>query len=244
MVLCGRIAFLGIALSSTLALADSNDVNIALLDDPHYHAVMRQLAGSLTSATLSPPETLGHNGFALTAELSTAFVQNPSLGHSLSIPAVHARKGLPYSFELGARLSWLGSSEIVAGTFEAKWALNEAFSVLPDFGVRGHVTGVFGIRDASLSAGGADLSIGKKFAVASMMTLTPYGGWDLNWVGSSPAPALPLTAMLAKDNFYQRFYGGLRWMGGILQLGVEISDIPFAGLPNLFAFNATAGFCF
>ena len=238
--------FIVVLLQGALALANSNDVQLTQLDNNQFHTLVRELGASITSATLSPPETLGHNGFSLVAEESNAYIKSTPLQTPLNIPSLHARKGLPFSFELGSRLAWITSSGMVAATFEAKWALNEGYSYLPDIAVRGHITGLFGARDLNLGVGGADLSIGKKFAVAGMMTFTPYAGWDLNWVGGSASPSsgLDFSPVLARDNFYSRFYGGLRWIGGIAQLGLEASYVPFSDIPSLFAFSVAAGFSF
>ncbi|MDY7228430.1 hypothetical protein [Hyalangium rubrum] len=206
---------------------------------------------------------------------------------SVLVPSVHVRKGLPFSVELGARVGWVEKSRMVAATGEVKWAVNEGFTYLPDIGVRAHVTQLMGVRDFSLTASGLDAGIGKQFPLGGMVTLTPYGGLDFTFVsGSSSRIAFPVDASTCapqnqaaprcdstevllqntasyervrlKDNMNQRIYGGVRFIGGVLQLGAEISvtrlgnvkvdpsnpESETRGLPSIFTFNTSLGLDF
>jgi hypothetical protein len=169
--------------------------------------------------------------------------QSPIDGAVL-LPSLHVRKGLPWSFELGARAAWFEKSRMGTGTVELKWALNEGFTYLPDIGVRAHVTKLLNSRDFDVTAGGIDLGLGKQFAIAGMVTLTPYVGWNLVFVGAStgnidfnPGRSLAdadqagsqytdyfvFDNVQAASNAINRFYGGFRFIGGVVQLGFEFS---------------------
>ncbi|HZA14347.1 MAG TPA: hypothetical protein VE618_07620, partial [Myxococcaceae bacterium] len=109
-----------------------------------------------------------------------------------------------------------------------------------------------------------------------MITLTPYVGWNLVWVGASSntvdfkpdrsfeegicGPDYPAScdrnAQISSpdtgvydevplgDNSHNRFYAGVRFIGGIIQLGAEYS---FSQLPQpggVDAFNFTLGLDF
>ena len=160
------------------------------------------------------------------------------------LPSIHIRKGLPFSFEIGARGGWVEKSRMGTATLELKWALNEGFTYLPDIGVRGNITKLLNSRDFDLTAGGLDIGIGKQFAIGGMVTLTPYVGWNLVFVGASTSnvdfnpnrtlaeadtPAeqykdfYVFSSLFAGANTHNRFYGGIRFIGGVLQLGGEIS---------------------
>lgn len=197
---------------------------------------------------------------------------------ALLIPSLHVRKGLPWSFELGMRGMWIEKSRMAAATGEVKWALNEGFTFLPDLGARGYVTRLFNTKDFDLTAAGLDLGIGKQFAIGGMVTLTPYAGWNLVWVAASSnsidfnpgrnyqdsiaSPNAQFNDTSVFDdvtmgaNSHNRFYGGLRFIGGALQLGAEysLSQMPRIlvptgngtetteqQLPNVTAFNFTVG---
>ncbi|WNG44945.1 hypothetical protein F0U60_13195 [Archangium minus] len=266
---------LAVLVCGPAAYADRNDFEITKLGNPsafrnstqtefstnfqeeangNFRAFARTFAAVMTSANLMPPETLGHAGFALNAELSVISLPSSVVlptereqTGSLLLPSVHVRKGLPFSLELGARVGWIDRSSMFATTGELKWAANEGFTWLPDIGVRLHVTRLMGNRDFDLTATGLDLGVGKQFPLGGMVTLTPYGGIDFTGVMASsdtldfdqgrqlsdtlvegnPYAGLDNTGVYEQvkmgQNINTRFYGGVRFIGGALQLGAEFS---------------------
>lgn len=280
---------------SAPAMADWYDLQLHRLGNPapnsqnynaaanaSFRSLARELGMAINSANLMPPETLGHSGFSVNAELSWVQLPNASpwptekaFPGDLLIPSVHIRKGLPFSTEVGARVAWLEKSQMFAATAEAKYALTEGFAFLPDLGIRAHASRLVNARSMSLTTLGADLGMGKQFAVGGMMTLTPYVGWNLVWVSAqsgqidfrperSQSQSLATsTAQLTDtnvfenvafdDNMQNRFYGGIRLIGGVLQLGAEYSasnlpkfrsqDITVAA-SQVRAFNFTLGLDF
>ncbi len=297
--------FAAALLFTTAAAADQYDLRLYKLGNPaandangdpraqeNFRAFARTFGAALTSTTLGPPETLGHAAFAVNAELSVVQLDatrvriptvrqadgTPGIDGALLLPSVHVRKGLPWSFELGTRVTWVEKSRMFAATGEVKWALNEGFAYLPDLGVRGHVTRLFNTPDLHLTTAGADLALGKQFAIGGMVTLTPYVGWNLVWVAAasntvdfepsrprashqrSPAAAFENSNVYGQlnlaDNSHNRFYGGIRFIGGVLQLGAEysLSQLPripvtgeqgqFVEVPDVSAFNFTVGLDF
>src|SRR5688572_6737559 len=137
-----------------------------------YRIVMRQLAAAITATNLAPPETLGHSAFAVSADFQVTdfglpatlpsvagntevkFPMEGDFKGPLLIPSVHIRKGLPWSFELGARVGWIEKSRMPFTTLELKFAINEGFTYLPDIGIRGHITKILNSRDFDLTVGG------------------------------------------------------------------------------------------
>jgi hypothetical protein len=264
---------LGMALCAGAALADPYDFKLYKLGstfqgpadydlaaNAKYRMVMRQLAAAVTATNLAPPETLGHSAFAISADLQVVDfglpgtiggneVRFPTEGDfkgPLLMPSVHIRKGLPWSFELGARVGWVEKSRMPFTTLELKFAVNEGFTYLPDIGIRAHITKILNTRDFDLTVGGFDLGLGKQFAIGGMITVTPYAGWNLAFAGStSDAVDFNPTRTLAQSepgrgdlNFYKvssfepmpasknahnRFYGGGRFISGALMIGVELS---------------------
>jgi hypothetical protein len=264
---------LAVLVCGPAAYADRNDLQITQLGNPNpggtnfkpeangdFRAFTRTVAAALTSANLMPPETLGHAGFAINAELgvislpsSVVLPTERTQTDTLLLPSAHFRKGLPFSFELGARVGWVDRSRLFAATGELKWAVNEGFTWLPDIGVRAHVTRLMGNNDFDLTAAGLDLGVGKQFPLGGMVTLTPYGGLDLLGVAASannvhfrpdrpyedtlsPDAALADTASFAPiglaDHVMTRIYGGARFIGGVLQLGAEISITRVGSVPT------------
>jgi hypothetical protein len=309
-----RLALAATLLAATAAAADPYDLRVYKLgnpaDDPAAHGEFRRFArefgAALTSVNLTPAETLGHSGFAVNAELSVVqfrqgfqqdgqrfpterldtSAQRTGIEGALLLPSVHLRKGLPWSFEIGTRFAWIEKSRMAAATGELKWALNEGFTYLPDVALRASITKLLNTKDFDLTAVGGDLGVGKQFAIGGMVTLTPYVGWNLVWVGASsnridfdpgrsyedsvcgpPGGACDPNAQIARDagvydevplgrNTHTRFYGGVRFIAGALQLGAEysLSQLPRIpadtggtrdlDLPPVTAFNVTVGLDF
>ncbi|GMU09681.1 hypothetical protein [Corallococcus caeni] len=297
-----RCLLLATALSGAAAHADDNDLVLSRFGverrgatavitntefaeaSADFRAFARTFGAVMTSANLMPPRTTGHSGFAFNAELSVVSlpedVQLPTEKEqpgSMLVPSLHVRKGLPFSLELGGRVGWIEKSSMVTATGELKWAVNEGFTYLPDVGLRLHVTKLFGAHNLDLTTTGLDIGVGKQFPLGGMVTLTPYGGLDLNFVsattrtldfdpsrtvadsqGNDSRDALtntaPYSRVNASDNLTPRFYAGARFIGGVLQLGAELSltnlgsfDQEGAGsrdLPSVFAFNTTLGLDF
>jgi hypothetical protein len=290
-------------LSGAAAHADKNDLRISQLGNPDageanfsntansdFQAFARAMAAAITSANLTPPETLGHAGFNVNAELSVVVLprsaslriptESGSQPDTMLVPSLHVRKGLPFSVELGGRVGWVEKSRMLAATGEVKWAVNEGFTYLPDVGVRGHITRLAGVRDLSLTAAGLDAGIGKQFPFGGMVTLTPYGGLDFTFVSAESDnidfnPDRPYNDSLQDNsraafedtavykpvefssNMTQRIYGGVRFIGGVLQLSAELSfarlgssqetDDPNSAtrsLPTIVTFNTSLGLDF
>lgn len=250
-----------------------------------FRTFTRELAAGLTSVNLMPPETLGHAAFAVNAELAvvsfrTSQFNLPTEGRyhgPMLVPSAHIRKGLPFSLEAGMRMAWVEKSRMAAGTGELKWALNEGYSYLPDVGVRAYATKLVNTRDFDLFSTGLDLGLGKQFAVGGMITLTPYVGYNTAWTAAwsrnidfdpertAAASNASATAQLQNtntfdevhllENTHSRIYGGLRFVGGVVQLGAEVSCTSLSGLcgissrakdgkPDLVTVNSTVGLDF
>jgi hypothetical protein len=260
-----RVVAFALAVASSVSWAGAYDFKIAQLGNPqesgtnydpgadsNFRVFARQLGAALTSVNLAPPGTLGHSGFAMSAELSrVAFSGDVQLNRAaeafkgdLLVPSIHLRKGLPFSFEFGTRVGWIERSRMGAVTVELKWALNEGIASTPDIGVRGHLTRLLGSRDFDLTAGGLDVGLGKQFAIAGMATLTPYVGGNLVFVGASTRVVDfhadrsladsdtgaeqfrdfdVFKPVVATANGHTRLYGGLRFIGGPVMLAIEAS---------------------
>jgi hypothetical protein len=256
------LAFLACQALAAPALADSQDFQLYKLGNPsslagtvnpnannYFRIFANQLGAAITGFNLSPPETLGHSGFNLGFEYAVALIDNDprywptessSPSSSLLMPTLHLRKGLPFSFEAGVKVSYLQQSRMAAATIELKWALNEGFFYFPDLGVRGYGTHLFGSSDFNLTTAGLDIALGHKFAIGGMLTLTPYFGWNLQYVSCSSAVidfnpgrtadeanAHPtdntgiFDSVMIHQNHNNRFYLGLRLISYVFELTAE-----------------------
>jgi len=249
------------------ALAASSRQRFALLSS--------QLGLALSSFILAPASTTGQLGYEIDLETAYAPVSSKPVGTQLAglsagafpvrsappsyllLPALHVRKSLPMSVELGGRAIYLNQSQLVAAQAEVKWAINEAWWYLPDFAVRGALTHLFGQRDLDLSTADLDVMVGRRFGVGGVMNLTPYAAFRLTWVGArtdridfapnpvdfpdqrAPAQALATQAAFPdfkmSDHLFPRYAVGLRLITGAVSLAAE--GCYFAGK----TFTGTAG---
>jgi hypothetical protein len=162
-----------------------------------------ELALALSGPILMPASTTGHAGFDVAFEGSYTPVHGDALGvdpgngfsnepwggastpSSLTTTGVHVRKALPFSFEMGGRLTYLNRSSYYAAQGEAKWALNEGFRYLPDVAVRFAYTRLFGQQDLNLGATDLDLLVSKRWGVNAVTSFTPYAAARFTFVNAS-----------------------------------------------------------
>ncbi len=258
---------LAVLFSGGRAAASGNDLQIPALGNPstdptavqRFRMLSDELGMTLAGTTLETPRTVGSAGFDIGLELAVAFI-NPTTTISgqtqpywsttspasapLIVPAFHVRKGLPYSFEIGAKVMTIVDSGIFAGQAEVKWGLIEGFRYLPDLSARAYLTQLFSQEDLNLTTGSADLSLGKSFGITGLIALTPYAGWCLTgieadtnafWTGGVTEQQYqqnPLGGQVRyaptsanrlgwNDNLYDRFYIGLQMRSHIVSLNVE-----------------------
>jgi len=280
-------AFVACNLVAATALADSGDFQLYKLGNPstvaesnaNFRIFANELAAAISSFNGAPPETLGHSGFNIAFEYQVAQVDNnanywptsSSDSKYLMMPSLHVRKGLGFSIELGSRVSYLQTTRMAAATVELKWALNEGFTYFPDLGVRGYGTHLFGSRDFSLTTAGLDVGLGHQFAIGGMLTLTPYAGWNMQYVAATsnvidfrPDRALAdaitnptddtsvFTTVQMHQNYNHRIYLGLRFISYVFELGIEGSVIlqrtdgatKQLVMPQIFVFGGKVGIDF
>lgn len=169
-------------------------------DLARYERFMAEYAFGVSPKIMSPASTLGYSGFYLGVEGSLTPVPGKTADHRwydgtapaneapslMFFPGVHVRKGLPWSFELGASLNYLAQSETIGLGAEIKWSLFEGYrhgfrGVLPDLAARGSVMRIGGQGDIDMTIVGVDGSISYSFGVGGMISLTPYVGYQYLW---------------------------------------------------------------
>jgi hypothetical protein len=261
---------LGLALG---ARAGNNNLSLSRLGNPsdpnngpaaqeRFRMLSNELGVSILSTNLQPASTLGMNGFDISLEIPYVLVNSsqaiggqtywvtdqPNPGY-LVIPALHFRKGLPFSFEVGGKIATIVQSNMFAATGEVKWALVEGLRYAPDFSLRFAMSRLFGQEDLGLVSSVFDACVGKEFSVTSF-TLTPYIGYSAVAVDSSSlvlnldptqttaaeVKANPLVnqGVFAeeswKNNLYHRPYLGLRLLSQVTSVILEYSiSIPYSG---------------
>lgn len=168
------------------------------------------LALGLTSTLSQPASTTGHSGFQFDLEASYAGVRSEAIGSTnatfdaangggarpywptrgtqpseLLAPSFHVRKGLPMSFEVGGRLTYLAQSSYFAAQLEGKWAFLEGYADYPELAVRVAWTKLIGQRELDLTASEIGLLASKRFGLGAVTSLTPYLAARLTRVSAS-----------------------------------------------------------
>ena len=144
------------------------------------------------------------------------------------------RKGLPFSFEVGANLIWLADSELFAPGLEVRWALQEGYRFIPDLSFRGAVNHMVGNRDLRLTTVAAAVTMSKNLGIGGLFNLTPYVGWALVFVhtstrvidptpndGGDPLNNLVFDDVNAGDDVNHKLTAGLRFLYHALNISVQ-----------------------
>jgi hypothetical protein len=173
-----------------------------------FAVLSSETALGFSAPLLQPASTTGHSGFDFGLEAAYAQVHPQPIGttsfgtpavfgprtpwqtrslvpHELFLPSVHVRKALPFSFEVGGRVTYLSQSSYFAAQGEAKWALNEGFRYIPDVALRVAHTQVLGQRDWNLGATDFGLLVSKRWGVNAVASLTPYAAARFTFVRAS-----------------------------------------------------------
>lgn len=163
-----------------------------------------EVALAISGPLLQPASTTGHSGFDVAFEGGYSQVHGDAVGvvpplgfsnepwttrsvtpGSLTTSGLHVRKALPFSFEMGGRITYLAKSSYFAAQGEAKWALNEGFEYIPDLAVRVAYTRLFGQREWNLDATDVDFMVSKRWGVQGVTSFTPYLAARFTFVSAS-----------------------------------------------------------
>jgi hypothetical protein len=155
----------------------------------------------------------------------------PGLLHTVQF---HARKGLPFSTELGFDVLYLINSKMYQLGVEGKFAFLEGFKELyiPDMAVRMNYSHLFGSADMELDTYAWDLSISKTFPVGGFISFAPYVAYSLVYSVAAPYALNPSFdsgnngRLLMLDTQYHvihRGVFGLRMLTMYLNLTPEIT---------------------
>ncbi|MCA9541518.1 MAG: hypothetical protein KC620_21620 [Myxococcales bacterium] len=155
-------------------------------DQSAFRDLSREYGMALAPSLLSPAETLGINGFQFNAQISITTinadkaywsrgVEDQDAPAALVATRLDARKGLPYSFEIGMSGTYLMESELWMLGGMVKFSPNEAVDALPvDLAVRGTFGRLVGSPQLELTTAGLDLVVSRGFGVGGVVNIAPY----------------------------------------------------------------------
>ncbi len=159
-----------------------------------FAELAREYGMAFAPRLLGPADTPGANGFQMAVQTG---ITNINEGEQYWIdgiddqrpPAVlttlhlDMRKGLPYSFEVGAVATWLADSEMFAFGGNVKWAPNEGIDTFPvDLALRFSLNRVVGSSQLDLTTLGGDLIVSRAFGVGGVSNIAPYMAYSPAWV--------------------------------------------------------------
>lgn len=213
-----------------------------------FNALCTELGMALSAPALLPARTVGPAGFELSFGWTSVGVNADARVEGkrywvteddrpdpwLQMPTLVVRKGLPFGFEVGARVQYMLRTELIGAGLDLRLAFLEGYRDLPDIALALHGTRLVGSRELALFSGGADLGISKRFAIAGMLTLMPYAGWDVvaivgntNVVDFDPLfedPGNPSLDDGVFESFFaarHRLYAGARLGAGDGMIGLQ-----------------------
>lgn len=153
------------------------------------------LGAALAPRFLGPAATYGSLGFQIaldyamtnfdsTTDQWTTVLDDtdPGLFHTGSLVI---RKGLPFSTEVGGRITKLFESKLWGVGMELKFAPLEGFQKLPEIAFRGTVSTFLGSDDYAILTAGGDLNISKKIGIGGVFKLAPFLGYNFLYVHGS-----------------------------------------------------------
>ncbi len=200
------------------ALTTRGDDQHACANQAAFRELSREFGLAVAPPLLAPAESLGYAGFYLGLEATVTTInsdnsnpqnvwlmgtedQNPD--GALFVASIHARKGLPFSFELGTTVSYISATEDVLLGLDIRWALLEGYrtgwkAYFPDLAVRGAVNRLTGDDEMDLTVWSIDAALSHPFSISGMMTITPFGGYQ--FVQTIADTSLVLNGMTNPDD--------------------------------------------
>ncbi len=220
---------------------DASSTSTTRVQNDQIKLLMREVGLAIGPRSAGPVYSQGALGVDASMEMSTSgahaasdywkkAVDSPE--SSLSSWVIRGRKGMPQSVQLGASLTHLQDSNLYAAGVDFQASLIDGFRYVPDFGVRGSVSGVVGNSRMDFLNGAVDVTVSKNFGIGGVLSLQPWLAWSPGFMYVKPnlEPILPndksLKMVLPKfDNitaFTQRAAIGVRVVSYRVQVGVEL----------------------
>lgn len=214
--LCLSLAAAGNARATDLAFSRG-------LAQGEFKSLVQDAGSALSYKNTAPASPLGLLGFDVGAEmtvlkLSGSYWDAAMSGNApsaLAVPKIRARKGLPFSMDLGLMYAMVPQTNVQLLGAELSEAILDGGLVLPAIGVRATYTRLLGVSSMDFQTAGLDATISKSFLV-----LTPYAGAGLLWIdGTAKGRIVTDAAFLAANGgtplkeervWAQRFFGGLK----------------------------------
>lgn len=173
-----------------------------------YYAVVKELGSTIANKTMSPSETLGIHGFDVAATSTVGFIDawnsdsgnpapwqrvnaNGTPSHTLWIPGITVRKGLPLSTEVGFNAGYIAfSNQTVFGAF-GRFAPLEGYKNFPDISMQVGYAGYLGNDQLQLGVMDLSGSVGYTAPFGQLIgihqaSISPFAGVGVLRINASP----------------------------------------------------------
>jgi hypothetical protein len=208
--------------TNAYAAKDIDQVN--LLTQAEFRDLSSDLGAAVSYKAVIPAEALGITGFDIGAEVTATKIEHPSAWDhassgsapdTLYIPKVHAHKGLPAGFDIGASYASAPETNVNVWGAEVRYALVQGGVVNPAVGLRATYSKLNGVDQLELNTKGLELTVSKGFAF-----FTPYAGVGRVWTESTPVGVSGLQREKISDGKY--YVGGnFNFLAGNLALEAD-----------------------
>lgn len=164
--------------------------SLEALSQDQFRLLSKNLGAAMHYKGVGPAEPLGLIGFDVGLEVSSTEIDEALFdlasegdfeAPELIVPRIHANKGLPFGFDIGASLSRVPDTDISLLGAEVRYALLEGSTVTPALGIRASHARLEGLDDLALNATALEISVSKGFVM-----LTPYAGAGIVRTVSDP----------------------------------------------------------
>jgi hypothetical protein len=224
--LCLTLAFAGRASAADISFGTG-------VSQDDFKKLVKDTGAALSYKNVAPAEPLGLLGFDVGLEAVGLSIGGTSWWDAATggkgsdfvvVPKLRARKGLPFSIDVGAMYSAIPNSNVQLFGAELAYALMDGGVALPAIGLRATYTKLLGVSELDVQTAGVDATISKGFVI-----LTPYAGIGALYTqGKAKGKILtdPIfiavnggKALEAEKLWSARYYGG-----------VKLSPIPLFGI--------------
>lgn len=202
------------ATATAQAATNINQLNQLIQQD--FRALSEDLGSVASYKGVLPATPLGITGFDIGLEVTgTELAHKDAWQRATSgtvpttvyVPKLHADKGLPFGFDIGAFYSAVPNSNIKLWGSELRYAILEGGVAEPALAVRGTYSKISGVNQLDFHTTGLELLASKGFAI-----FTPYAGAGRVWTTSDPVGISNIT----KEEFAQGKY----FVGGNVNFGL------------------------
>ncbi len=233
----------------------SGGTNRIITRNDLFDALALEYARAFAPNVNHPAETLGWSGFYIGLEATLTPIDADSLqflcgientgsgaGENMGcdrwgsvsdgamfVPAVHVRKGFPYSIELGFQIQYMSNSELVAIGGEIRWAPFEGYregwmGYLPDIAVAFSGNYLMGSNELVLGQLGVNFSISYPFTITGQAVITPYFGYQFFIVGADHEQVYNSAYVDSPTAFHADYQCGLQSSLGACNSFLEFHD--------------------